>query len=256
MTTTSTLSEIAPLWMTARSYAPSSRRLREIQVREFIEVVGDVDPADVSVTDVLRWWAALEGRATNTRRSALMAVRNLFRWMVQLGMAPTNPVEAIRVPPEPDLAPNALTVEELGRLWAVVPDGPMKLVVALAAGAGLRRAEILGLRGCDVDRSAEPWLITVRRKGGKVQVLPVESSWLRVELATVPRTKEPLVDYTADYLSTAVKRLMLQAGIEDRSLHSLRHFFAQDALRRNSVNRVQKLLGHKSLATTGRYLSV
>ena len=256
MSTTLTLSEVAPLWMTARSYAPSSRRLREIQVREFVEVVGDVDPAEVSIHDVLRWWSGLEGQATNTRRSALMAVRNLFRWMLQLGMVQTNPVEAIRVPPEPDLAPNAITVEELGRLWNATPEGPMRLVVALAAGAGLRRAEILALRGCDVDRSTEPWLITVRRKGGKVQVLPVESPWLRSELATVPRTKAPLVDYTADYLSAAVKRLMLDAGIENRSLHSLRHFFAQDALRRNPVNRVQKLLGHKSLATTGRYLTV
>ena len=251
-----TLSEVAPLWITARSYAPSSRRLREIQVREFVQVVGDVDPADVELTDVLRWWAGLEGQATNTRRSSLMAMRNLFRWMVQLGLTPTNPVEAIRVPPEPDLAPNAVTVEELGRLWAVTPEGPMRLVVALAAGAGLRRAEILALRGTDVDRSKEPWLITVRRKGGKTQVLPVESPWLRAELASVPRTKAPLVDYNADYLTTAVKRLMLEAGIENRSLHSLRHFFAQDALRRNPVNRVQLLMGHKSLGTTGRYLQI
>ena len=251
-----TLSEVAPLWITARSYAPSSRKLREIQVRDFVDVVGDVDPADVELVDVLRWWSGLEGQSTNTRRSSLMAMRNLFRWMVQLGMTPTNPVEAIRVPPEPDLAPNAVTVEELGRLWSVTPDGPMRLVIALAAGAGLRRAEILSLRGNDVDRSAEPWLITVRRKGGKVQVLPVESPWLRAELAGLPRTKDLLVAYNADYLTTAVKRLMLEAGIENRSLHSLRHFFAQDALRRNPVNRVQQLMGHKSLGTTGRYLAI
>ena len=44
-----TLSEVAPLWITARSYAPSSRKLREIQVREFVDVVGDVNPADVGL---------------------------------------------------------------------------------------------------------------------------------------------------------------------------------------------------------------
>ena len=54
-------------------------------------------------------------------------------------------------------------------------------------------------------------------------------------LAGLPRTKDLLVAYNADYLTTAVKRLMLEAGIENRSLHSLRHFFAQDALRRHRL---------------------
>jgi len=251
-----TLSEVVPLWITAQSYAPTSRKLRELQARDFVAVVGDVKPAEVGMAEVLRWWATLEDQAPATRRSAWMAMRGLFRWAGRAGLTTHNPVELIRAPPEPDHAPNAVTVEELGRLWRATPDGPMRLVVALAAGAGLRRAEILALRGTDIDRSAEPWLLTVRRKGGRTQVVPVESSWLRAELATVPRTSAPLVEYNADYLTTAVKRLMVSVGIENRSLHSLRHYFCHDALRRNPVNRVQQLMGHKSLATTGRYLQI
>jgi integrase len=251
-----TLTEVVPLWLTARSYAPTSRALREIQADRFVTFVGDVPPAEVDFVDVLRWWESTEQMKPNSRRSAWMAMRGLFRWCCSVGLATSNPVEAVRPPRAPDLAPNAVTDDELARMRELLPEGPVRLAVALAAGAGLRRAEILGLRGCDVDRSAEPWLMTVRRKGGNVQVLPVESDWLRAELADVGTSREPLVPMAPARLTYRVKRLMAEAGIVDRSLHSLRHYYAQHALTEMPVNRVQKLLGHKSLQTTGRYLAV
>lgn len=251
-----TLSEVVPLWLTARSYAPTSRALREIQAERFITFVGDVEPSKVTFVDVLRWWESTEHMKPNSRRSAWMAMRGLFRWCCAVGLATANPVEAVRAPRTPDHAPNAITGDELARLRESLDAGPLRLAVALAAGAGLRRAEILGLRGRDVDRSAEPWLLTVRRKGGNVQVLPVESDWLREELDGVGTGPEPLVPLSPPTLTAKVKRAMEQAGIEERTLHSLRHYYAQAALEQMSVNRVQKLLGHKSLATTGRYLTV
>lgn len=251
---TLTLSEIVPMWLTSRSYAPESARLRTIQATRFIDAVGDKPPSEIDLADVLRWWATTETMAPNSRRSAWMAMRGLMRWCCAVGMATANPIEAIRVPPEPDLAPRAVTADELERICRRLPDKRFRLAVALAAGAGLRRSEIVSLRGCDVDRSALPWTITVRRKGGKTQVLPVESAWLHDELADVGDGRKPLIDLAPNYLSYRVREMMQAAGVEDRTLHSLRHFYAQDALRRMPVNRVQKLLGHKSLNTTGRYL--
>jgi site-specific recombinase XerD len=253
-----TITELVPLFITARSYSAASAKLRRIQLDRYAAHVGpDVRPADVEVGRVLAWWESLADLAPASRRSAWSAVSCFHRWCIDLGVAQLNPVVVIRRPPEPDHAPNALTVDELGRLWRSLPDeGPLRLAVALAAGVGLRRSEIVGLSAADVDRSAEPWTLRVRRKGGRVQVVPVESPWVRVELASGPSVG-PLVPLGADPLGAAVKRAMRDAGIADRSLHSLRHFFATNAVRNGrSVREVQRLLGHRSLEHTARYLHV
>lgn len=253
-----TITELVPLWVAARSYAATSVRLRRFQLARYVDHVGDVRPAEVDPVRVLAWWQSTEPLAVNSRRSAWSAVSGFHRWCAAVGVSTSNPVEMIRRPPAPDHAPNSLTVDELGRLWRAMPDdGPLRLAVVLAAGVGLRRSEIVGLRGCDVDRSVEPWTLRVHRKGGRVQVVPVESPWVRAELATAPRDREPLVPLSADRLSRIASQAMAGAGIEERSLHSLRHFFATNAVRNGrSVREVQRLLGHRSLEHTARYLHV
>jgi site-specific recombinase XerD len=253
-----TVVDLVPLFITARSYAAASARLRRFQLDRYVAHVGATTrPADVDLVDVLAWWASLDDLAPASRRSAWSAASGFHRWCVDLGIATANPVAAIRRPPEAEQAPNALTVDELGRLWRTLPDdGPVRLAVVLAAGVGLRRSEIVGLGAADVDRSAEPWTLTVHRKGGRVQRVPVESAWVRAELASAP-TVGPLVPMRADHLGVVVKRAMRDAGIEGRSLHSLRHFFATNAVRNGrSVREVQRLLGHRSLEHTARYLHV
>lgn len=250
-----TLAGLAPLWISSRSYATASRRLREIQCRAFIDVVGDLPPDQVGLADVMVWWASLEGLAPASRRSAWMAMRGFFRWMNAVGFTTSNPIEAIRPPAEPDHAPRAVTKDELGRLWrAIEDDDELRLVVALAAGAGLRRSEIAALRCDDLDRSTHPWLLTVMRKGGRRQIVPVDSAWLHAELASIPKgSAAPMVSLSLDQLTNRVRRVMLACGIR-KSLHSLRHYYAQDALAKHDVAVVQARLGHRSLETTGRYL--
>ena len=79
---------------------------------------------------------------------------------------------------------------------------------------------------------------------------------MRAELGCAPTGREQLVPVSANYLTNAVRAQMRRAGVEDRSLHSLRHHFAQQALKRNDVRRVQVLMGHRSLEHTARYLTV
>ena len=185
-----TIEELVPLWLASRSYAPASTRLRTQQLGTLVAHVGNVRPAKVDVAAVVGAWAATDYMKPASRRSLWSAWSGFFRWACLVGVCSVNPVEALRKPPEPDHAPNAVTIDELGRLWKVLPDGPIRLAVALAAGAGLRRSEIIGLRGCDVDRSAEPWLLTITRKGGRRQVVPVESAWLRAELGCAPTGRD------------------------------------------------------------------
>lgn len=248
-----TLSALVPLWIVSRSYRPDSARLRGIQLGHLVSIVGDVPPVEVELPALLAWWQSLDRQSVNSRRSAWMAARGFWRWCVAVGVATHNPVEAIKVPREPRTVPKALTDDEVERLRAVVPEGPLTLAVELALCAGLRRAEVLGITAADV-RPGSPLLLFVTRKGGDQQLVPVIDPVLLGLLDGVAGTEGRLVPWTANGLTNTMRRLFRQAGVKG-SFHSLRHTFATQALEGGtSIRTVQERLGHQSLEHTARYL--
>lgn len=248
-----TLAQLVPLWITSRSYRPDSARLRDIQMHQLIDVVGDVPPSDVSLPLLLAWWQSLERQSVNSRRSAWMGARGFWRWCNAIGVATHNPVEAIKVPREPRTVPKALTADEVERLRAVVPEGPLTLAVELALGAGLRRSEVLGISAADV-QPGDPLLLFVVRKGGDQQLVPVSDPVLLGLLDGVAGTEGRLVPWTANGLTNTMRRLFRQAEVKG-SFHSLRHTFATNALNDGtSIRTIQERLGHQSLEHTARYL--
>ena len=248
------LSTLVPLWITSRSYRPDSARLRSIQLHQLVAVVGDVPPDQVTLPALLAWWQSLEGQSANSRRSAWMAARGFWRWCNAIGLDTRNPVEAIKVPREPRTVPKSLTCDEVERLRAVVPDGPLTLAVELAVGAGLRRSEVLGLINAHVDRTADPLLLFITRKGGDQALVPVTSPRLLAELKKVRHVEGRLVPWTPNGLTNTMRRLFKQAGVSG-SFHSLRHTFATDQLLAGaSIRTIQERLGHQSLEHTARYL--
>lgn len=248
-----TLTQLVPLWITSRSYRPDSARLRAIQMNTLVVAVGDVPPSQVTLPALLGWWQSIERQSVNSRRSAWMAARGFWRWCTAVGVASHNPVEAIKVPREPRTVPKALTVDEVARLRAVVPEGPLTLAVELALGAGLRRSEVLGLRQADVVEG-QPLLLFVTRKGGDQQLVPVTDPVLLAELDKVADVDGRLVPWTANGLTNTMRRLFRQAGVVG-SFHSLRHTFATNLLDDGeSIRTIQDRLGHQSLEHTARYL--
>jgi integrase len=249
-----TLSALVPLWIVSRSYRPDSARLRAIQLGHLVACVGDVPPVEVELPALLAWWQSLQGQSVNSRRSAWMAARGFWRWCMAVGVATHNPVEAIKVPREPRTVPRSLTAEEVDALRAVVPEGPLTLAVELAVGAGLRRSEVLGLTNDHVDRTGDPLLLFVVRKGGDQQLVPVTSPRLLAELDRVRHVDGRLVPWTPNGLTNTMRRLFRQAGVRG-SFHSLRHTFATDQLvAGTSIRTIQERLGHQSLEHTARYL--
>lgn len=251
-----TLAELVDVYVTARSYRPASRRLRLIQLGRFVDKVGDVAPGEVDPLDVVAWWSDLDGLAVNSRRSAWSAARGFMAWCRDLGLCAGNPVEVVRRPPEPRSSPRDLSPGEVERFLAVVPDGPLRLAALLALGAGLRRSEVLGVRGVDVRRDVDPWTVTVTRKGGHRQEVPVTCPRLRAALVDVPLDDRPLVPVEANRLSTRMSAVMTAAGLSGRTFHSLRHTYATSAVRAGTdLRTVQHRLGHRSLEHTARYVA-
>ena len=248
--TPTTISALAEQWITARSYRPASAKQRRHFVRSLVAVVGDVPPDALTADAVLAWWATTERLAPASRRSAHSAVHGFLRWCAAMGHDVPNVLGEVRRPRVPRSVPDVLTDDEVLSLELATIATPDELVVRLMLDAGLRRAEVSRLRGCDVDHDGGH--MVVPGKGGNVDRVPLPPSVARlVPVGAVGR----LVPITPDGVARRVQRAMARAGVEGHTAHSLRRTFATRLMASGvSAVDVMRLLRHSSLATTTAYV--
>lgn len=191
-------------------------------------------------------WSGTHQWATETRRSYTATIRSFYHW--HDGSDPTRTVPRIRpAMPDPRPIPDELLMPAL-----TAADDRTRLVLRLAAEAGLRRAEIAGLPSSALNLTHVPPLLTITGKGRKVRTVPITRS-LADELAARPGPwifPGPAGHLTPRHVGALAKRV-LPAGW---TLHTLRHRFAAHAYTDHDVLAVQRLLGHASPATTQRYV--
>ena len=141
-----------------------------------------------------------------------------------------------------------------------------KAALSVAYGAGLRAAEVVSLKVCDID--SRRMIIRVEQgKGGKDRNVMLSASLLEL-LRTWWRAarpqgwlfpgQNPVNPMTTRQLNRACHAAAQMAEIDKRvSLHTLRHSFATHLLEQNvDVRVIQVLLGHAKLDTTALYTRV
>lgn len=258
---TLTLEELVPMHLAARSLRPNSVRQRTVLLRRFTTSTGNPVAAELDATAVVRWWTELSGGdyATATLRAHHAAATTFVGWLCAVGLRTSNPVEAVRRPPEPRSVPRALTDAQVEAILSAPMNARLELCIALGLYAGLRVSEMTTLDASSVRWDGPVPLLRVRGKGGHLEDVPVEDERL-VELlrrwCEVPGTWVPV---RPNYLSTVVGRQMALAGV-DETAHALRHTFATRLLRSGvDVRTVSARLRHSpngtGLATTARYLA-
>jgi integrase/recombinase XerD len=223
-----------------------------------------------------------------TVKMRLLIVRDLFRWLVERGLALVDPTASLRLSHSHDRLPRAVLSEGAVERLLLAPSAatPIGLrdraALSLLYSTGLRRAEISALDLNDVDLTEG--LVHVRRgKGGKPRLVPLGESagadlrrYLtkgRPEMAEghrMPRTSALFVGaggpgrrnqggrLLPDGVSLLVRRTCTKAGLSRLVMaHALRHAFATHLLRAGAdVRHVQRLLGHSSVVTTETYTAV
>jgi len=131
---------------------------------------------------------------------------------------------------------------------------------------GLRVSEVLHLTPRDI-KWKEGKVVVKEGKGGDDRLLPMNQDllgWLRRWEEKRPKGQtffttaqgKPLNDR---YVRAMVKRLSVKAGIVEKDIHphTLRHSFGTETYRKTKNLRLtQKMLGHKSIATTQIYTHV
>lgn len=244
-------------------------------VRRFSAWLGDESTvADVSFDAIGRYQLAKGDLAPATIGKELSAIRAHVRWCIRAGLRADDPTIEIERPRRNDPIPRALSARELRKLEAILAR-PLpildvksahrlardKRIVLVMLYCGLRLAEVPELEWRDVDLDAGTMI--VHGKGGKQRMVTLHERLIQNLLETPEEKQRGAVCGHANGKKMSYKsiphtfnRWLKDEGL-DISAHQLRHTHATQMLRRGVDLRViQKALGHASLATTERYLSV
>lgn len=238
--------------LAAGGRSPATRDLRRYQLECFADHAID-PPATIGVAELVAWLERDDWSA-NTRRSVRSSLTTFFAWLQATGQRPDNPAGLLAtIAPKPG---KPRPCPESALRSAVVNAGPReRLMLALAAMAGLRRGEIARVRGGDVERGLDGPALRVVGKGGRVRVVPISED---VAEALERRRGYAFPSPNGGHLTPAhvgkcVSRLLPPGW----TTHTLRHRFASAAYRPDrDIRAVQELLGHASVATTQIYTAV
>lgn len=185
----------------------------------------------------------------------ISTLKTAFNFAIKRGWITHNPAAHIsRFAEQP--RERYLTDEEVPRLFAALANCRNQAVadsLRLILLTGCRRGEMMAMRWADVDLQSGAWTKPTTKTGRRHKV-PLSAPALEV-IARQPRKGEFV--FPCRDLKRWWQEIRAEAGIEDMTIHDLRHsaasFLASDG---ESLRIIGELLGHRSPATTQRYAHI
>jgi integrase/recombinase XerD len=252
--------------MQLRNLSPHTQSCYIQQVSRFVRHFGNKSPNMLGPEEIRLYEVYLANERILAPSSILVAVaalRFLYKITLKKGW---RLEEIIPTPKKPQQLPVVLSPGEVGHFLSCVESIKQRTILTSCYAAGLRVSEAVRLKVTDID--SQRMVIRVERgKGQKdryVMLSPVLLGTLRRYWRTV-RPKAWL--FPGDLRHQPISRSAVEAACRKAhprcgiakpiTPHSLRHAFAVHLLESGTdVRTIQLLLGHRSLATTARYLRV
>jgi len=251
--------------MRIRNLSPHTQATYVLQVSLFARHFGK-SPEDLGPEEVRAYQVFLTTERKLAVGSVLIALGAL-RFLYKVTLKRDWRVEdLIPLPKKPQTLPVVLSPAELLQFLACVPGVMHRIILTLCYAAGLRISEAVHLRIADVD--SQRMVIRVEQGKGRKdryvmlspKLLDILRDWWR---RTKPTTwlfpgKVAGQPITTSAVERACQIARRRSGIRKPiTPHSMRHGFAAHLLESGTnVRTIQLLLGHRSLATTARYLRV
>ncbi|MGB9706965.1 MAG: tyrosine-type recombinase/integrase [Microgenomates group bacterium] len=195
----------------------------------------------------------------------LNSIKTFFRFLKSEGLIEENPAALVSHPRYEIVPPRILSKMEYRALRDCARDDPRAAaIIEILLQTGMRISELARLELKDITNNE----IKIRPyESHPARTVPLNSPakkaiqrWLNFRPKTksnallVTRTGRPLL---VRNIRSALNRLFRKAGIEKATVNSLRHtFIAHQLMAGASVVLIQKIVGHKRLSTTEKYLQL
>jgi integrase/recombinase XerD len=223
-------------------------------------------PEQLGPEDIRAYQVYLTDEKKLAPGSVLIAVAAL-RFLYKISLKRDWPFdEVIPAPKKPHKLPVVLSPEEVQQFLGSVGSTKHRTILTTCYAAGLRISEAVRLKPIDIDSQR----MVIRVDQGKGQkdryvmlspkLLEILRSWWRVDRSRqwLFPSDIPGHHISKDAVEQACQKARRLSGIRKPiTPHSLRHGFAVHLLESGTdVRTIQLLLGHRSLATTARYLRI
>lgn len=193
----------------------------------------------------------------------LNSIKTFFHFLKTSGLIEKDPAISVAHPRYEITPPRILSKVEYRALRDAVRENPRAaVIVELLLQTGMRIGELARLELKDINEGE----IKIRAyESHPERTVPLNAPakealnrWLNFRPKTktnallVTKNGQPLM---VRNIRTAFSRYFRQAGIEGATINSLRHtFIAHQLMAGVSVQLIQKIVGHKRLSTTEKYL--
>lgn len=213
----------------------------------------------ITALDVSRFMAGLPVKQ-NSRAAYFGHIAAFYRWVGEEGGV--NITARLPRPRSAKGLPRPITDEQLRDLLAVNMRHKTRVMILLAAFAGLRVHEIAKVRGEDVDLDART--IQITGKGNVTATLPLHPL-LAQAAQTMPargwwfpgNSRRPGQPILRRAVGDIIGAAMGRAGIPNGTAHRLRHWYGSKLVADGTdLRTAQTLLRHANLNTTAIYVAV
>ena len=218
---------------------------------------GEVPETTAEVIEVLNN-NATEHLAASSLNTILGRLRVAYTWAVKEGIVSTNPAKEIQTIIEHEGLVRYLEEEEFKQLLAATKNERDFAIIALLLDTGIRVGELQGIKKVDIGKAG----LRVKGKTGE-RIVPITPG---VADLVVAQGDERGVwighqgEMTTSGLQQVVRRAMKTAGFGSREKigpHTLRHTFGvQYIMNGGDLPTLQKIMGHRKIETTMKYLII
>jgi integrase/recombinase XerD len=251
--------------MQVRNFSPHTQASYVLQVSQFARHFGR-SPDKLGPEDIRAYQVYLTNERKLAPGSIHVAIAGLrFFYRVTLKKKWTFR-EVLPLPKKPQKLPVVLSPEEVLHFLGCVERIKHRVILTTCYAAGLRISEAVRLKPTAID-SRRMVIRVVQGKGQKDRYVMLSAKLLEILRdywkAVHPKDwlfpgGHPGQPITKDAVEEACKKAHRASGLAKHvTPHSLRHAFAVHLLESGTdVRTIQLLLGHRSLATTTRYLRI